>query len=175
MGSLFVGCLVTFLCRIADMSLGTVRTILNVKGKILIAAVIGFFEAFVWFLVVRDAINSSTEGIWVALSFSAGFACGVYVGGLIGNWLATFGVVQIQVITSNRNTDLIKALRMYGYAVSVIRIEKSEFSDGKYMLIMEISAKKLNAVTSLINAYDANAFTIINESKAVYNGYFIKK
>ena len=42
-------CLKVFLCRIIDVSLSTVKNIINVKGKPKIAACIAFTEAFIWF------------------------------------------------------------------------------------------------------------------------------
>ena len=44
MSPLLISCIKIFFCRIMDVSLGTVRTILTVKGKTLLSAVIGFAE-----------------------------------------------------------------------------------------------------------------------------------
>ena len=43
--------------------MGTIRTINVVKGKTLIGAVIGFFEVLIWFLIVKDALNTELTGI----------------------------------------------------------------------------------------------------------------
>ena len=40
-------CVKIFFVRILDVSLGTLRTIITVKGKILVASLIGFIEMFV--------------------------------------------------------------------------------------------------------------------------------
>ena len=49
---LLILCLKVFLVRILDVSLGTMRTIVMVKGKTLIASLIGFVELLIWFLIV---------------------------------------------------------------------------------------------------------------------------
>ena len=55
--SVLLGCLKIFCCRICDVSLGAMRTILMVKERSVFAMIIGFFEVMLWYLVVRDAIN----------------------------------------------------------------------------------------------------------------------
>ena len=51
-------CIKIFFVRILDVSLGTIRTIMTVKNKNLIASIIGFVEITIWFLVVKEAINT---------------------------------------------------------------------------------------------------------------------
>ena len=73
-------CLKIFFVRILDVSLGTIRTLFTVKGKKIIASVIGFFEVLVWFLVVKEALNTDENSIFIAISYSLGFATGTYIG-----------------------------------------------------------------------------------------------
>ena len=51
-------CIEIFLARIIDVSLGTIRTIIVVKGKNLIGSILGFIEVAVWFLVVEQALST---------------------------------------------------------------------------------------------------------------------
>ena len=67
MNTLFL-CFKIFFVRIIDVSLGTARTIIMVRGKGLIASIIGFFEVFVWFLIVREALNTTESGLFIAIS-----------------------------------------------------------------------------------------------------------
>ena len=76
-------CLEIFLVRIIDVSLGTIRTIFSVKGKSLVASLIGFIEVTIWFLIVREALNTDSNSIWVTLSYAGGFATGTYIGGML--------------------------------------------------------------------------------------------
>ena len=45
--ALFLLCVKIFFVRIIDVSLGTFRTIITVKGKAIYASIIGFIEVFV--------------------------------------------------------------------------------------------------------------------------------
>ena len=76
-------CLKIFFVRIIDVSMGTFRTIVTVKGKRLVATSIGFVEAFIWFLVVKEALTTDIDSIFIALSYSAGFASGTFIGSFL--------------------------------------------------------------------------------------------
>ena len=73
---LFILCVKIFFVRILDVSLGTVRMIITVKGNKLVASLIGFFEILVWFLIVKEALNTTETSIFIALSYSLGYATG---------------------------------------------------------------------------------------------------
>ena len=71
---MLVLCLTVFFGRIIDVSLGTIRTLFTVKGKRIIAATIGFIEATIWFLVVKEALKVKT--LWRVLSDLLKLQCG---------------------------------------------------------------------------------------------------
>ncbi len=168
-------CLKVFLCRIIDVSLSTVKTIINVKGKPKIAACIAFTEAFIWFVIVREALVFDGESgiLYIAAAYSLGFATGTFIGGSIA---AKFieGDVDVQVVTSNKNDDMIDEIRDAGYAITVLDVNNSRFGKKKYMLFAEIKSSQLKDFKALIYALDRNAFVMVRETKFVYNGFFKK-
>ena len=170
---LFFLCLEVFFARIIDVSLGTFRTIITVKGKSLYAALIGFFEVLVWFLVVKEALNTTETGIWIGSSYALGFATGTYIGSVLSQKLIK-GKLSVQVITSSHNDTLIDAIRDAGYAVSVMDIDGKNKAEDKYMLFIEIDDYKLEKLQAIIRQKDKRAFLVVNETKYVQNGYFVK-
>ena len=104
-------CLKLFFVRIIDVSLGTIRTLFTVKGKKLIASAIGFVEVLVWFLVVKEALNTESNSIFIAISYALGFATGTYIGSFLSEILIT-GKIEVQVFTEEK--DLVKLLRKHG-------------------------------------------------------------
>ena len=122
--SLFLLCIKIFFARILDVSLGTFRTLLVVKGKRLIASTIGFIEITVWFLIVREALNTAETSLWVAFAYAGGFAAGTYLGGFISEKFIK-GNFTVQVITENKD-KLVKVLRDKGYGVSVINVKEKK-------------------------------------------------
>lgn len=167
--NLLLLCIKIFLVRILDVSLGTFRTIITVKGKALYASLIGFIEVFIWFIIVREALNTDVDSIWIAISYSLGFATGTYIGSIISNKFIKTNF-SVEVITDIY--EMIDILRNNGYAVSVLDVKGKEEQTNKYMLLLEIGNQSLNELKNLIKQIDKDAFIIVTETKLVQNGYF---
>ena len=163
-------CLKVFLARITDVTLGTIRTMFTVKGKRLIAALIGFIEVLIWFLVVREALSTDDKSIYIAISYALGFAAGTYIGGFLAGKLIK-GKIAIQVFTEN--IVLADILRDAGYAVTIIDCNAYN-TTAKYMLYIGIDKKKEREVRRIVEQVDAKAFIVENETNYVENGYFKK-
>ena len=166
-------CIKIFFVRIIDVSLGTVRSIVTIKGNIGIASFIGFVEVLVWFLVAKEALDTSNNSIFIAIFYSLGFAAGTYLGGIVSNRLIKIKS-GLQVILSKSDKNIIKIIREKGYALSVVEAKGRNILDTKYMLFLEIESDKYNNLTTLIKELDPNAFIVVNETKYVNNGYFAK-
>ena len=166
---MFILCLKIFFVRILDVSLGTIRTMFVVRGKKLISSMIGFFEILVWFLVVKEALQTESNSIFIAISYSLVFATGNYIGALLSDKLIT-GNVSVQVFTNNNNLE--KILREHGYGVSSVVYTGYEEEAHKHMLFINVDKKKEKALRELIKKNDKEAFIIVNETKYVENGYF---
>ena len=166
---MFILCLKIFFVRILDVSLGKIRTMFVVRGKKLISSMIGFFEILVWFLVVKEALQTESNSIFIAISYSLGFATGNYIGALLSDKLIT-GNVSVQVFTNNNNLE--KILREHGYGVSSVVYTGYEEEAHKHMLFINVDKKKEKALRELIKKNDKEAFIIVNETKYVENGYF---
>lgn len=162
-------CIKIFLVRIIDVSLGTFRTIITVKGKSLYASIIGFIEVFVWFIIVREALNTDVDSIWIAISYSLGFATGTYIGSFISNKFIKTNF-SFEIITSKY--DMIDILRNQGYGVTVLNVKGKDDKKDKFMLLLEIDNTLLNDLKNTIRKIDKDAFLIVTETKYVQNGYF---
>ena len=167
---LFGLCIKIFFVRILDVSLGTLRTMITVKGKILYASMVGFIEIFVWFLVVKEALNTDQTSIWIAISYSLGFATGTYIGGLLSKKFIS-GNLSVQVITDNAYPDMVDKLRNEGYGVTVIDVEGKDKEQENNMLFIEISNKSFNHLQKIVKQIDHDAFVVVNETKYVLNGF----
>ena len=158
------------MARILDVSLGTIRTIIMVKGNSLKCAFIAFFEVFVWFIVAREALNTEHISLWITISYSAGYATGTYIGSKLSN-IFIKGNTTCQVITSKATKNNIKLLRDKGYALTILDIK--DYYDGikKKMLLIEINNTKIKELSKLIRKIDNNAFITFSETKTVINGF----
>lgn len=169
--SLFFLCLKIFFVRIIDVSLGTICTILTVRNKRMLAAFLGFVEIFIWFVIVKEALNTDSTSIFIALSYAGGFATGTYIGSYLSEKFIK-GNFGLQVITK-KDSSLINELRSSGYAVSVLDVKGQDIEKEKYLLFLEIDKDHFSKVRTIIKKHDPNAFVVVNETKAVFNGYFM--
>lgn len=163
-------CIKIFFVRVLDVSLGTVRMLFTVKGKKFVASTIGFIEMLIWFLIVKEALNTDLTSIWIAVSYAGGYASGTLLGSYLSERLIS-GMVTVQAILSSANDEVVTMIRKAGYAVSVLDV-KGQDDKPKYLLLIEVNKKRQNAIRKLIKELDDRAFVIINDSKTVYNGYF---
>lgn len=166
-------CIKIFFVRIIDVSMGTFRTIVTVKGKKLLASLIGFVEVFIWFVIVKEALNTESTSIFIAFAYAGGYATGTFIGSALSEKLIK-GNFGVQVITSKKDDELVAFLKKNGFGVSVIDVRSEKEQNEKYMLFIEIDKSKFEDLQKLIKKYDPNAFIVVNETKKVYNGYFSK-
>ena len=80
-------CIIIFFARVIDVSLATFVTVLTVKGKRALATIIGFIDVLIWFLVVKEALNTDIKSIWIAFSYAGGYALGTFIGTTLSNKL----------------------------------------------------------------------------------------
>ena len=165
----FFMCIKIFFARLIDVSLGTLRTINTVKGRELVAALIGLVEITVWFLIVKEALNTDNNSIWIVISYALGFSVGTYIGGKISKRFIKSNL-EVQVILSSRDDSVVNKIREEGYAVTAIEVNGSK--NEKYMLYIQIKDQSFEHLKNIIKKLDKKAFIVVNETKYVENGYF---
>ncbi|MDD4125956.1 MAG: DUF5698 domain-containing protein [Eubacteriales bacterium] len=169
---LFILCVIIFFSRILDVSLGTVRTILTVRGNRKASALIGFFEVMLWFLIVREALNTEENSIFIAIAFSGGYASGTFIGGLVVKLMVPSNHL-VQVITTNRDNELLHAISDAGFSMTVSDVYGHDHISEKYMLFIYIDGKYLNKLKNIIIQKDKSAFISVSEGKASVNGQIV--
>lgn len=159
-------CIKIFFARIVDVSIGTVRTVIMVRGKILVAASLAFVEVMIWFMVAREALTTDINSILIPVSYALGYATGTSIGTYISkNFIKC--IRGVEIISKNNQLELIKAIKANGYAVSVMDLKGNKNG----FLLCEVSNKKEKKLINLVKKYDPNAFIIVNETKYVQNGF----
>ena len=167
--TLFLMCIKIFCARVVDVSLGTFRTINTVKGRDLIAALIGLVEVTVWFLIVKEALNTINNSFFIVFSYALGFSVGTYIGGKISKMFIKSNL-EVQVILSNKDDSAVEKIRENGYGVTAIEVIGTK--NKKYMLYIQIRDNSLEKLKRIVRKLDNKAFIVVNETKYVENGYF---
>ncbi|MEW6200300.1 MAG: DUF5698 domain-containing protein [Planctomycetota bacterium] len=116
MSSVVLMCVFIIVARVADVSLGTIRTIMVVQGRRGLAFILGFFELLIWLSVVSRVILHIHEQPVYAAAYAFGFALGNYVGVTMESRLA-LGRQVVRIITRS-GPELAAGLRTAGFRVT---------------------------------------------------------
>ncbi len=109
-----------FLLRVCDVSMGTLRTISVVQGKLAFSVVLGFFEVILWVLGVSQVITGLQDSPVLAVAYATGFATGNGAGILIERRLA-MGSVVIRIISTSSGPQIASDLRQLGQRLTTFQ------------------------------------------------------
>lgn len=160
---LLTGVLV-FFARILDVAMGTLRTMMTVQGRTLIAFSLGFVEVIIWILVVSAVVSQIKESPALILFYAFGFASGNVAGILIEAKLA-LGNVALKVISMKEGSTLADKLRAAGQPVTVF--VGMGMHGPVHQLFMVCRRRDVNRLLAVVKTVDANAFVITEMVKDV--------
>lgn len=160
--------LIICLCRIADVTLGTMRIILVTKGYRKVAPIAGFFEVLIWLFVMTQVIKHM-DNLACYFGWATGFATGVYVGSWIENKIA-LGIVIIRMIISDEADQLSISLKEGGFSVTYVA---GIGSKGPVKVLYTVTQRKLqNEAVKIIRNYNPNTLYTIEELKSAHHDFF---
>lgn len=169
--SIFVQALFIFFARILDVSIGTLRTILLVKGNRRIAAVLGFFEVMIYLIVLGKVVGNINRPILI-IAYCLGYACGNIVGGKIEEKLS-LGRVSAGVILKENYEDVVQALREAGFGVTIF--EGMGLEGKSYMLNIILERRHIQKLYKAVYKIDPNAFITVTDIRSSMGGHFVPK
>ena len=111
--------LLIFISRVANVSLGTFRTIVIFRGHKFLASFIGFFEIIIW-LIAAGQVFKNLDQWYLALAYASGFSVGNYVGMWIENHFA-IGDELVRCLSFSRDI-LAGKIRDKGFKVIFLEI-----------------------------------------------------
>lgn len=155
-----------FLSRVADVSLGTFRTIVIFRGHKFLASFIGFFEIIIW-LVAAAQVLTNIDQWYLALAYASGFSVGNFVGISIESRFA-IGNELIRCISFNRDV-LAGELRKEGFKVVSFDGDMGEDYPVELLLIVE-KRRNISSLIQLIKTLDKTAVYSVSDVKSVYEG-----
>lgn len=160
--------IVIFFGRICDVTLGTLRIIFVSKGERTKAPIVGFFEVFIWVVVISQ-LFAHANNIVAYLAYAAGYAAGNYVGILVENKIA-FGFQLFRVYTKKNGSELTKLLNSNGFGSTLIR---GEGAVSEVDIIETVVARKAQKkVVEIINKFDPNTFYLVGDIRSKQKGIF---
>ena len=161
------GPLLIFAMRVVDVSMGTVRLILMVRGWRNGAATVSFFEVLVWIVAVGHAMRHLTSPYHL-VGYAGGFATGTYVGVSVEHALA-LGQVAVRAILPNGDGGRVaRALREAGYAVTEI---DGRGREGPVDLVnIVVTRRNAEGVAVVIEEVAPRSFITVEEVRSARRG-----
>jgi uncharacterized protein YebE (UPF0316 family) len=146
-----------FVARILDVSIGTLRTISVVQGRVRLSVALGFFEVLIWALAVTQVIARIHESPILLIAYAAGFAAGNAVGIALDRRLA-LGSAVLRLITHADGAEMASVLRAHGQAVTTF---VGQGRDGPISLLYVVCARrKLPTIVEEAQAIDPHVFFV---------------
>jgi len=132
-------CLLVFIFRVCDVTLGTMRTLSIVKGHIATSVALGFFEVMIWIVAVSQVIVRLHESWWLALAWAGGFATGNAVGIAVERKLA-LGTSVVRILSADHGDEIAETLREQGHPASTFT---GEGPHGPVSLVYAMAPRRL--------------------------------
>jgi uncharacterized protein YebE (UPF0316 family) len=163
---IFLGALLIFCLRLIDVSMGTFRIIVALRGRRLLAGLIGFFEVTI-FLVAISQVVTNIGNWWNVLAYAGGFAMGTIVGITIENKVA-LGLAEVNIVSMGRGTEIAEALREDGYgATEFLGAGHSNIVD---MVKAVVRRKEVPSIIAKTSSIDEEAFITVHDMHRAYRG-----
>lgn len=160
--------LFVFIMRLIDMSLDTFRLLLVMRGRKVLAGLIGMIQATVFILAV-SAVLSGELNVWTVAGYALGFGCGVMFGMFVEERLA-MGHAMLRVYSPASGRMIAETLRQAGYAVTEIA---GRGHTGQITILnLVVLRRQIQEVRSLIDRVDTNAFITVDEATPLQRGHF---
>ena len=154
--------LAIFLARVADVSLGTLRTIVVFKGHRLLAAALGFFEIMIWLHAAGQVIRN-LDTWYLTVAYAAGFAAG----NIVGSWLEAklaIGHELVRILNLNPDVHMAGRLRDLGYQVTALSGFENVTQPVEVLLITE-RRRKVPQLLREVASIDPSALCTTNDIK----------
>lgn len=160
------GALMIFVLRLIQVALGTVRTILVVRGMRKWAALAGFVEVSIYVVAISKVL-SDMSSIWNLIGYSGGFSVGTLVGMWIEDRIA-LGDTLVTAISLTKGVELADKVRQEGYGATHLTAEGQ--SGPVHQVEIVAPRKQVRELMRLINEVDATAFVTVTDARSVLRG-----
>lgn len=161
--------LIIFVAKIVEVTIGTLRQILVVKGYRKSAVLLAIMEIFLWVFIASKVITGLSEKPLNGIAYGLGFAAGVYLGSIIEQKLA-FGMLLVQTITTDKKGgEIASALREKGYGVTTVDAKGKV--DSRKILMIYANRRGSQEIVEQILLIDPTAMIVTNDVGTLSGGY----
>ena len=164
----WLGALLVFVMRVANMSLDTVRVMMVVRGRKSVAWLMGFTQTIIFIFVLTTVLNDFDNWLTI-IAYAGGFATGNVVGMWIEDRLA-LGHTHLRIISMAHGVDIAEKVREEGHAVTEI---VGRGRDGVVSLLnVSVRRKNVDKVCEIVQGVDEDAFITAEALRPIRRGYW---
>lgn len=157
-----------FCMRIADVSIGTIRTIYTIRGQRVVAMCLGIIESGIWILAISKAMVLVQHNPWAMVGWAFGFGAGTFVGITVEQWLAS-GHIVMRVISVDKACELRDALLEEDIGVTRL---PGEGRNGEVNVLFVVAPRRRgDELLERVRAIDPHAFITIDPINKAIGGY----
>jgi uncharacterized protein YebE (UPF0316 family) len=148
--------------RLIDVSIGALRIQYLVRGRRVLAGVLGFFESLTWVLAAGLVLSDLDEWYKV-IAYAAGFGLGTALGGALDAWIAS-GQVFLRVMAPVASPQVAADLRAAGFGATILN---GEGLDGEVRLTLSaIPRRQLRTAMEIVRAVNPEAYVTVDDVAA---------
>ncbi|MCP4745478.1 MAG: DUF2179 domain-containing protein [Desulfobacteraceae bacterium] len=156
--------MIVLVARIVDVAIGTIRTIVTVQGRTVIAFCLGFVEISIWVTIASTVINQIHEYPLLVAFYATGYATGNVVGILVERKLA-FGIVILRVISIKASQAIANSLREKGQPVTIFMGEGMTGPVAE--LYIATRRRDISWILPMVTSLDPKAFYVLEVARDV--------
>lgn len=150
-----------FAARVADVTLGTLRTMTVVRGRRRTAFILGFLEVIIWVFAVARVIDNLQNPV-VAVSYALGFATGSVVGMTVERYFV-MGQRVVRIFSA-KGAQIAADVRNAG--LKVVQFQGESTTGKTELLYIEARGRKTDEVLAIIRRIDPECFYVVEDVRA---------
>lgn len=158
-----LGALAIVLLRVADVSLGTLRIAMLVRGRRTLAGILSFAEALVWLLAAAQVLTNLDNPIQF-VAYAAGYALGTVLGVSLERWIA-IGDTLLRVVAPVDTDRSALALREAGFVVTELN---AKGRDGEVRISLTvIPRRRIKDALRIVGEVNPDAFVTFENTTPI--------
>lgn len=161
-----------FFARILDVSINTVRIIYVLGGRKFTSTLLGFFEAFIWLMAIRQIFEHLDN--WMCyVAYPAGFAAGIFVGMIIEEKIA-YGKVIVRIITRKDVRSLLLHLNERRFRYTHVNTEGPDGNEHLVFTVLERDSLE-DLLLTLKDLLPTAFYTVEKVNRAAESGTVVEQ
>jgi len=147
--------LLIMLARMADVTIGTLRVISVIDGRMKTSFLLGFLEVVIWLSVISLTLTRIEQNPWLGLFFALGFSIGNVLGIFVERRIP-LGNLTLRAVGGDEVRELAAALHDEGLRTTLLRGEGH--SGEKNMLFCFMPKRALSRVMPVLKSMRERIF-----------------